>query len=91
VLGSVLAQDPQDQILRTKELYLAQRNREQGIRDRDSGQRTREEGYLSQKGTKDSLWVESTTTQHIRKWSFIKVNGKSQVRMRCLILIGHAN
>ena len=82
---------PQGQDLSTKELFLSQRARGQGIRDRDRRQRTREEGYLSQKGTKDSLWVERKTTWHIGKQSFIKVNGESHVRMRCLILIGHVN
>ena len=35
VLGKVSAQDPQDQVLSTKEIYLPQRDRGQGIRDKD--------------------------------------------------------
>ena len=35
VLGKVSAQDPQDQVLSTKEIYLPQRDRAQGVRDRE--------------------------------------------------------
>lgn len=35
VLGKVSAQDPQDQVLSTKEIDLPQRDRAQGVRDRE--------------------------------------------------------
>ena len=47
--GKILAQDPQDQVLSTKGIYLPQREREQGIRDKDRRQRVREK----RKGTRD--------------------------------------
>ena len=47
--GMVSAQDPQDQVLSTKEIYLPQRDRGQGIRDKDRRWRMREKG----KGTRE--------------------------------------
>jgi hypothetical protein len=53
-----LAQDPQDQVLSIKEVYLPQRNKGQGIRDKGSRQRKRENGegereeYLSRRENK---------------------------------------
>ena len=53
--GKVGAQDPQDQVLSTKEMHVPQRDREQGVRDmgrkqrkreKRKGTREREEGYL---------------------------------------------
>ena len=54
--GKEAAQEPQDQVLSTKEMNLPQRDRGQGTRDKDrrwrtwekgKGTREREEGYLS--------------------------------------------
>ena len=47
---SILAQDPQDQVLSTKEMYLPHRDRGQRIKDKDRRQRMREKG----KGTRES-------------------------------------
>ena len=41
VLGKVSAQDPQDQVLSTKEIYLPQRDKGQRIRDKDRRYKTR--------------------------------------------------
>ena len=41
---SILAQDPQDQVLSTKEMYLPHRDRGQRIKDKDRRQRMREKG-----------------------------------------------
>lgn len=35
--------------------------------------------------------IERRHTWAIGQWWFIKVNGETRVRMRCLILIGHVN
>lgn len=80
--GKVSARDPQGQVLSTVEIYLPQRDRGQGMRDKDRRQRTRETGQacLSQR-TKFCLWIEG----HRGKWWFIKVEGKPYVRMRCLL------
>lgn len=47
---SVLGQDPEDKVLRTKEIYLPQRDTCQGIKDKGRKQRSREKW----KGTKQS-------------------------------------
>lgn len=61
----VLAPDPQNQVLRTKHIYLPQRDRELrgkywrwGMREK--GIRERGEGYFSKPGgkTNDNLWLE---------------------------------
>lgn len=83
----VSAQDPQDQVLGTKEGQRA------GIRDKGRRQRAREEKgtgivcrgicpAMGQRAASGEMW-------HIGKWPFIKVKGEPHVRMRGLVLTGH--
>jgi hypothetical protein len=74
---------PQDQVLSTKEMYLPQRDRRQGIRDNNgietmretvNGTKEKGKGYLSQwERSKDCHWKERRQTWYIGKWQFIKV------------------
>lgn len=59
-------------------------------------QREKEKGYLFWKGVEEQwakgcLWIERRQIGPIGKWRFIKKKGKTHVRIRCLILIGHNN
>ena len=61
-----MAQDSQDQVLSTKEMYLFHRDREHGISDKDRRQKMREKGnkekgYLSGRG-KGLPWIERRQT-----------------------------
>jgi len=67
-----------DQVLRTKQIYLLQRYREQGTQRqrqmRKKGSRTRERRrYLFQNGAQDFLWIKRQMW-HIGTWWLIKVN-----------------
>lgn len=42
--GAVLAQDPQDQVFSPKEIYLPQRDKGQGMKDKDRRQKISEKG-----------------------------------------------
>lgn len=67
--GPVWAQDPQDQVLSTKKIYLLQRNKSPGIRktgDRGRG-RKREKEYWGWGEAKDCLCVEKTQTRRFIK------------------------
>lgn len=73
VVGKVLAQGPQDQVFSTKEIYLPQRNKGQGIRDKDNrygaggGEvNKRDQGRAIYLGgqTKDCLWMGETDAGH---------------------------
>jgi hypothetical protein len=79
------AQDPQDQVLSTKEIYLPQRDRRLRIRERETQEiesEGEEEGnngegsgvFVQERvGTRDCLWIERRQMLHIGKWQFIKV------------------
>ena len=80
--GPGLAQDTQDQVLSTKEMYLPQRDRGHGIRGKDRRQKTREKGKRARQRdicpgrAKDCLWIERRTWL-IGRQRFIKVKGKT--------------
>lgn len=76
---SIWHKTPQDQVLGTNEIYLPQRDKGWGIREKDRRQRTIEKGkgYLSQSGTKDHLWIERRQMRHIGKQQFIKIKGET--------------
>jgi hypothetical protein len=65
------------------------------MREKEKGTRKRDEGYLSQSGAKDCLWIAKRQTWPIDKWQFIKIQKKKKKklygRMRCFILTGHVN
>ena len=71
-----MAQDPQDQVLSTKEIYLPSegqraRNKRQKQKIEDKGEREGNKGegdrlsVLGEGGSKDCLWVESRQTWHM--------------------------
>ena len=47
---------PQDQVLSTKEIYLPQRDRGQGLRDKDRRQRKREKRKGTMEREEGYLW-----------------------------------
>ena len=80
--GLVSAQDPQHQVLGTKEIYLSQRDRGQGIRQeiKDEGEKEANKGEIFVPGggsPKDCLWIERRQTWPIGKWQFIKAKGET--------------
>lgn len=83
----------QGQVLSTK-----RGNKGQGLRDKNLRQRMREKGKKRERGqgelswgTKNCLWIQRRQMWPIHKWWFIKLRGKTRVRMRSLILIGQVN
>ena len=78
------AQDIHDQVLSTKEIYLPQRNRGQGRRDKDRRQRRRQKEQrrvgdrdICPGGTKDCLWRERRQTCPIGKSQLINEKGET--------------
>ena len=81
--GKVSAQDPQDQVLSTKEIDLPQRDRGQGVRDREEiGNEGEGEGneegvrMFVLKGLRTASGQQGQTWP-IGKWWFIKVQGET--------------
>lgn len=62
--GKVLAQEHQDRVLSTSEIYLPQRDKKQGIRDKDRRKRMKKKGEKNKGKGKEIFVQEGTWTKH---------------------------